>query len=74
SRPGLGRLRGVPHGPPNKTITDAYLLGMAVRHNGRLATFHKSIPVKAIVGARPAHLEWIATDRNRARALTPSST
>ena len=37
-------------------ITDIYLLGLAVRRQGKLATFDRSIPLKAVVGAEPAHL------------------
>jgi toxin-antitoxin system PIN domain toxin len=38
-------------------ITDIYLLGLAVRRQGRLATFDRSIPVKAVVGANENDLE-----------------
>ena len=34
-----------------RQITDIYLLGLAIRHGGRLATFDRSIPLKAVVGA-----------------------
>ena len=44
-----------------RQITDIYLLGLAVRHGGRLATFDRSIPLKAVVGASAAHLELIGT-------------
>ncbi len=37
-------------------VTDAYLLGLAVRNHGRLATFDRSIPVRAVIGAGPGHL------------------
>jgi len=40
-------------------ITDAYLLGLAVRNEGRLTTFDRSIPVKAVVGANAGHLNVI---------------
>ncbi len=43
----------------HKQITDVYLLGLAVRRQGRLATFDRSIPLSAIVGARPVHLELV---------------
>lgn len=33
-------------------LTDVYLLGLAVTHGGRLATFDRSIPMRAIRGAR----------------------
>jgi len=45
----------------HRQITDLYLLGLAVRHGGRLATFDRSIPFKAVVGAGPAHLELIGS-------------
>ena len=45
----------------HQQITDIYLLGLAVRHGGRLATFDRSIPVKAVVGAGAAHLELIGS-------------
>lgn len=37
-------------------LTDLYLLGLAVRHKGRLASFDQRIPLSAVVGATPAHL------------------
>jgi hypothetical protein len=40
----------------HKQVTDVYLLGLAVRHQGRLATFDRSIPLKAVRGARADHL------------------
>src|SRR5215472_7277126 len=33
----------------HQKITDAYLLGLAVRHQGTLATFDRSIPLKAVI-------------------------
>ena len=45
----------------HRQITDIYLLGLAVKHGGRLATFDRSIPLKAVVGAGPAHLELIGS-------------
>lgn len=45
----------------HQKITDVYLLGMALHHNGKLATFDRSIPVKAVVGAGPQHLELLGT-------------
>jgi toxin-antitoxin system PIN domain toxin len=41
-------------------ITDAYLLGLAVHKRGRLATFDRRIPVKALTGGQGA-LELIGT-------------
>lgn len=43
----------------HRHLTDVYLLGLAVRHGGRLATFDRSIPVKAVREARPDHLAVI---------------
>ena len=40
----------------HRQLTDAYLLGLAVRNDGRLVTFDRSIPTEAVVGARPDHL------------------
>jgi toxin-antitoxin system PIN domain toxin len=40
---------------PNQ-ITDVYLLGLAVRNGGRLVTFDRGLPVKAVRGAEPRHL------------------
>jgi hypothetical protein len=45
----------------HQQITDVYLLGLAVRRGGRLATFDRSIPVRAVVGAGAAHLELIGS-------------
>ena len=45
----------------HRQITDIYLLGLAVRHGGKLATFDRSIPLKAVVGASTAHVELIGS-------------
>jgi toxin-antitoxin system PIN domain toxin len=42
------------HGP--RQITDLYLLGLAMAHGGRLATFDERIPLSAVRGAEPRHL------------------
>ncbi|MBS0438628.1 MAG: PIN domain-containing protein [Proteobacteria bacterium] len=42
-----------------RQITDAYLLALAVKHNGRLVTFDPNIPVTAIRGAAARHLAVI---------------
>ena len=42
------------HSP--KQLTDLYLLGLAVKHKGRLASFDQRIPLSAVVGAKPTHL------------------
>jgi uncharacterized protein len=46
--------RGRIHGP--KQVTDLYLLALAVRHQGRFATFDGSIPIAAVRGAAKRHL------------------
>jgi toxin-antitoxin system PIN domain toxin len=40
-------------------LTDVYLLGLARTMKGCLATFDRTIPVKAVVGATPAQLQVI---------------
>jgi uncharacterized protein len=40
--------------------TDIYLLGLAKRRRGRLASFDRTIPLKAVVGARRELLEVVA--------------
>jgi toxin-antitoxin system PIN domain toxin len=40
---------------PNQ-ITDVYLLGLAVKNGGRLVTFDRGLPIKAVRGAEPRHL------------------
>ncbi len=39
-----------------KQLTDVYLLGLAVKHGGRLVTFDRAIPLKAVHGAEARHL------------------
>ena len=43
-----------------RNLTDVYLLGLANTRGGRLATFDRTIPLKAVVGARHGLLEIIA--------------
>ena len=43
----------------HRQLTDVYLLGLATRMRGCLATFDRSIPVKAVVGATSASLQVI---------------
>jgi predicted nucleic acid-binding protein len=43
----------------HQKITDAYLLGLAVRRGARLATFDRSIPLKAVIGATADSLELL---------------
>ena len=42
------------HSP--RQLTDLYLLGLAVKNKGRLASFDQRIPLSAVVGATTAHL------------------
>jgi uncharacterized protein len=42
------------HGP--RQVTDAYLLALAVRHDGRFVTFDDTIPLSAVRGATRDHL------------------
>lgn len=43
----------------HRQVTDVYLLGLAKRRGGRLATFDRGIPAAAVVGADARHLELI---------------
>lgn len=43
----------------SRQVTDAYLLALAVRNAGRFATFDRGVPLEAVVGAEPGHLELI---------------
>ena len=45
----------------HQKITDAYLLGLAVRNHGRFATFDRGIPVQAVIGANAGSLALIDT-------------
>jgi hypothetical protein len=51
----LFKLSAVGHGQ----LTDVYLLGLATRRKGALATFDRRIPVHAVVGADRERLEVI---------------
>jgi hypothetical protein len=42
-----------------KQLTDIYLLALAVRNGGRLATFDRAIPLAAVRGAEPRHVAVI---------------
>jgi hypothetical protein len=37
-------------------LTDIYVLGVAVKNGGRLATFDRAIPRSAVTGAEPRNL------------------
>ena len=43
----------------HRQITDIYLLGLATRREGRLATFDRSIALAAVLGAQPENLTVI---------------
>ena len=40
----------------HQTITDVYLLGLAVRNHGRLATFDRKVSLPSVAGATAANL------------------
>lgn len=42
------------HGP--RQVTDAYLLALAIAHDGRLVTFDRALPLSAVHGATDEHL------------------
>lgn len=44
----------------HRQVTDAYLLALAVRQQGRLATFDQRIRHDLVLGAKPEHLQVIA--------------
>ena len=48
-------LSGVSHAQ----ITDVYLLGTATANGGRLATFDRRIPLRAVIGADQKEMEII---------------
>jgi toxin-antitoxin system PIN domain toxin len=43
----------------HRQLTDVYLAGLAKQMKGRLATFDRGIPLKAVVGAKPDLLQII---------------
>jgi hypothetical protein len=45
----------------HQDVTDTYLLGLATRRHGKLATFDRKIAIKAVIGASSSHLELIAS-------------
>jgi len=40
----------------SRQITDLYLLGLAVKHGGRLVSFDRRVPLNAVKGASDNHL------------------
>ena len=53
------------HIESGKHLTDVYLLGLAVRREGHLVTFDRSIPWKAVVGAKASHLKVLGGPSTR---------
>ena len=45
-----------------KHLTDLYLLSLAIARRGRLVTFDRAIPVRAVAGFRPHHIEVLAAE------------
>ncbi|HWI11088.1 MAG TPA: TA system VapC family ribonuclease toxin [Burkholderiaceae bacterium] len=43
----------------HQQITDVYLLALAVKHKGCLATFDRAIALSAVAGAQPRHLKML---------------
>jgi predicted nucleic acid-binding protein len=39
-----------------KQLTDVYLLALAVKNGGRLATLDRTVPLAAVRGAEPRHV------------------
>jgi predicted nucleic acid-binding protein len=42
-----------------RQLTDVYLLGLAMKHGGRLATLDQAIPAGAVRGAEARHVAFI---------------
>lgn len=49
------------HVHSGKQLTDIYLLALAVRRSGHLVTFDRSIPLRAVVGAKASHLKILGS-------------
>jgi toxin-antitoxin system PIN domain toxin len=49
------------NGAGPKNITDIYLLALAARHGGRLATFDRSMEWNRVSGCVRENVEWIGT-------------
>ena len=50
------------HISSHRQLTDVYLLGLAKKMGGRLATFDQTIPLKAVIGASKDTVAVIAQD------------
>ena len=46
----------------HRQLTDVYLLGLAVKRNGRLATFDRTTPIRAVSGADRETLVVVGAD------------
>ena len=53
------RLFGTKLPVTHRQVTDVYLLGLATRKRGRLATFDRTIPLGTVVGAGPDDLALV---------------
>jgi len=42
-----------------RQLTDVYLLGLAVEHDGSVATFDRGIPIESVTGAESSHLRVV---------------
>src|SRR5437660_11102510 len=51
----------------HEKLADAYLLALVVRKDGRLVTFDRTIPLKAVVGAEARHLRFLGSASDSAR-------
>ena len=49
----------------HRHLTDIYLLGLARKMRGRLVTFDRAIPLKAVIGAGPETLEVVSPADSR---------
>lgn len=54
------RIFNAPFVRGHRQLTDVYLLGLAFKMGGRLATFDRTIPVSAVKGATPETLQVIS--------------
>jgi toxin-antitoxin system PIN domain toxin len=54
-----GRLFNLTLAPGFRQVTDVYLLGLARKMRGCLATFDRAIPVRAVIGAARSNLQII---------------
>jgi hypothetical protein len=54
-----GRFFNLALAPGFRQVTDVYLLGLARKMQGCLATFERAIPVRAVIGATRSNLQII---------------